>query len=136
MDATRKCQRALEEGYVAMSSARWILIALMAAMTAGPAHAAIGWWNGDWAYRKKIELDTTTGGLPLTATLVDVPVPIRLHTGNFPYFVDVQPNGADFRFIAADDATPLTYHIEQFEPTAGLAVIWVRVPRIEPNAVP
>jgi biopolymer transport protein ExbB len=115
---------------------REIFAALIVAATLVPASAsaATGWWNGDWAYRKKIELDTTSNGLPLTAALVDVPVPIRLHTGNFPYFVDVQPNGADLRFIAADDTTPLTYHIEQFEPTAGLAVIWVRIPRIEPNA--
>jgi biopolymer transport protein ExbB len=116
------------------SSTRIILAALMVSFVPVPAVAATGWWNGDWAYRKKIELDTTSNGLPLTAALVDVPVPIRLHTGNFPYFVDVQPNGADLRFIAADDTTPLTYHIEQFEPTAGLAVVWVRVPRIEPNA--
>jgi hypothetical protein len=37
----------------------------------------------------------------------DVPLLVRLSLGNFGYFADTQANGADLRFVAADDVTPL-----------------------------
>jgi biopolymer transport protein ExbB len=89
------------------------------------------WWNDDWEFRKKITIDATAGtGADVQGNPADVPILIRLHTGNFGYFLDVAPNGADLRFVADDDKTPLKYHIEKFDPINEMALIWVRLPTL------
>ncbi|MCC5795222.1 MAG: DUF2341 domain-containing protein [Chromatiales bacterium] len=42
--------------------------------------------------------------------------------------MDLLQDGADLRFIAADDATRLAHHVELFDPAAGVAIVWVRLP--------
>jgi biopolymer transport protein ExbB len=107
----------------------WLLIAL-AAFGAGWGHEARAWWNNDWAFRKELTFDLTAAGSDIPGSPTDVPVLIRLSLGNFQYFADSKPDGSDFRFVAADDKTPLKYHIERFDPQAQLAFVWVRVPRL------
>lgn len=92
------------------------------------------WWNPDWTSRKTIAIDTTATGLNLTSAATDVPVLLRLHSGNFPQFLNVLDGGADFRVIAADDQTPLKYHVEKFDPAAQIALIWVKVPSLAPQS--
>ena len=100
-----------------------------------PAMASAGsWWNGDWKYRKEFSLDATPAGADVAGTAGDVPVLIRLSLGNFNYFNDVKPDGADFRLLAGDDKTPLKFHIEKFDATNQMALIWVRVPQITGGA--
>jgi biopolymer transport protein ExbB len=77
------------------------------------------WWNKDWEYRSRIVVDPAASQAPL--------VPVRLHLGNFP-FGDAAADGADLRFVAADDQTPLNYHFELYDSTEQLAVAWVQVP--------
>ncbi len=96
---------------------------------AAPAQAA-KWWNNDWAFRKQITLDLSATGADISGSPVDVPTLVRLHPGNFTYFNDVLKDGADLRFVAADDVTALKYHIEKFDPVNQIALIWVRVPRL------
>ncbi len=48
----------------------------------------------------------------------------------FPYFADTRADGADLRVIAADDKTPLKFHIEKFDAQAQIALVWVRLPQI------
>lgn len=92
---------------------------------------ASAWWNDEWGFRKKITIDTTAAtGADIKSSPTDVPVLVRLHTGNFGYFVDVQPNGGDIRFIASDDKTPLKHHVEKFDPINEMALIWVQAPVI------
>ena len=57
------------------------------------------------------------------------PVLVKLSGGNFSYFMDVLPKGEDLRFIAADQQTPLKYHIEKYDPLTEIALIWVQVPK-------
>ncbi|MBI3774780.1 MAG: DUF2341 domain-containing protein, partial [Gammaproteobacteria bacterium] len=64
------------------------------------------------------------------ASLIDLPVLVRLHTGNFSYFSDSKPDGSDLRFIAADDKTPLKFHVERYDSANQLAYVWVRVPHV------
>jgi biopolymer transport protein ExbB len=85
------------------------------------------WWQTDWSFRKQITIDTTPKGANISESLGRVPVLIRLHSGNF-VFSDAQDNGADIRFVASYDKTPLTYHIESFDPLLGIATIWIDVP--------
>jgi biopolymer transport protein ExbB len=105
-------------------------LALCCLLAAVPSHAA---WNADWTKRVKIGLNTSADGLPLQAGAEAVPLLVRLHTGNFP-FVDAKPDGADLRFIAADDKTPLKFHIEKFDGLNELALVWVELPRLAPGA--
>ncbi|MCE1117217.1 MULTISPECIES: DUF2341 domain-containing protein [Pseudomonas] len=92
--------------------------------------SASAWWQDDWQYRKQIAVDTTPQGAALTQALGRTPLLVRLHTGNFS-FDGVSENGADIRFVAADDKTVLNHRIESFDPLMGIAQIWVDVPRIE-----
>jgi biopolymer transport protein ExbB len=95
---------------------------------------ALAWWNGDWSYRKQIDFDLTSAGADIPGAPTDVPVLIRLSLGNFQYFGDAKPDGSDFRFVAADDKTPLAFHIERFDPQAQIALVWVRVPHLTGGA--
>jgi len=91
------------------------------------AHA---WWNDEWTFRKQITFNTGKDGADLQQGLADVPVLVRLHTGNFQYFTDVAADGADIRFIDADDQTPLKFHIEKFDVANQMAFIWVKAPKL------
>lgn len=95
---------------------------------------AQAWWNDDWSYRKEITFDLTPKGADIRGALTDVPILIRLSLGNFQYFSDAKPDGSDFRFIAADDKTPLKFHIEHFDPQTQIALVWVRMPRLTGGA--
>jgi biopolymer transport protein ExbB len=91
---------------------------------------ALAWWNGDWGYRKEITFDLSATGADISGSPTDVPMLVRLSLGNFQYFADTKPDGSDLRFIAADDKTPLAFHIERFDPQAQIALVWVRIPRL------
>jgi len=96
-------------------------------LTASPAHAE------EWAHKKKLVFDTTPNGTELTADVAQLPVLIRLHSGNFT-FTEAKPDGTDLRFFAADGKTPLSYHIENFDPTNELANVWVSLPKLTAKA--
>ncbi len=104
-----------------------ILVLLVGLFTAQSASA---WWNEDWAFRKELTLDLSAAGANIPANATDVPVLVRLSIANFPYFNDARPDGADLRFIAADDKTPLKFHVEKWDAQAQIALLWVRLPQI------
>ena len=93
---------------------------------------AQAWWNADWVHRKEITINTPAD---VKQPLVEVAIPVRLHTGNF-LFTDAQQTGADLRFIAGDDKTPLKFHIERFDDVNELAIVWVQLPKIAPGTAP
>ncbi len=106
-----------------------ILFSLLLLAATLPAQA---WWNDEWSSRKAITLNTAADGADLKAGLANVPVLVRLHTGNFD-FVSAREDGADLRFIAEDDKTPLKFHIEKFDSLGEMAMIWVQVPNLQPG---
>lgn len=83
---------------------------------------AQAWWNGDWSYRQKITL-ASSGPVEVR----ELPLLVRLHSGNFP-FADCKQDGADLRFVDADDKTVLPHRIERFDVLYGIALVWLRVP--------
>ncbi len=89
---------------------------------------AQAWWNEEWSFRKQITVDGAAA--QLGGGLSEVPVLLRLHTGNFGYFQDMKADGADLRFVAGDDKTPLKYHIERFDPINEMALVWVKLPTL------
>jgi biopolymer transport protein ExbB len=101
------------------------------ALLAVPAASfAADWWDGNWNYRKEISFDLSPTGADVAGTAADVPILVRLHAGNFTYFGDTKPDGSDLRFVAADDKTPLKFHIERYDPQSQMAFIWVLVPKL------
>jgi biopolymer transport protein ExbB len=94
---------------------------------------AQAWWNSDWTLRKQITLDPSAAGIALTDAIGPVPVLVRLSDGNL-RFSSAQSDGSDLRFIAADDKTPLTFHIEKFDPLLNEAIVWVKIPDLKPGA--
>jgi biopolymer transport protein ExbB len=90
---------------------------------------ADAWWDKKWQYRKKIAFDTTDKGANIKENLTDVPILVRLHTGNFT-FGNAKKDGSDIRFVSADDKAPLKFHIEKFDPKQEIALLWVKVPQV------
>jgi biopolymer transport protein ExbB len=106
--------------------ARCLLAALaVLALSVAPAHAGT-WWEKDWPYRKQLTIDTTSKGVQVSQPIGRGPLLIRLHSGNF-NFEEAADNGADLRFVAGDDKTPMAYHIETWDPVTGVATVWVDV---------
>lgn len=101
----------------------WLIFTLL--LTPGLAHA---WWNDDWGYRKNISIDTQQLQQQGVKPAADGVAVVRLHTGNFGFFMDLAEQGKDLRFIAADDKTPLKFYIEKIDPTNEIAIIWVKLP--------
>ena len=95
---------------------------------------SFAWWNDDWNFRKEISFNLSAQGANIAESPADVPVLIRLHLGNFGYFNDTQSDGSDLRVVAADDKTPLKFHVERYDVTNQMAFIWVSVPRLTGGA--
>jgi biopolymer transport protein ExbB len=91
------------------------------------------WWNNDWTIRKKITIDTGVQGSAISDPIGTSAVLIRLHDGDF-QFASARDDGSDLRFIAADDKTPLAYHIEKYDSLLGEAFVWISVPDLKPGA--
>ncbi|HUP06571.1 MAG TPA: DUF2341 domain-containing protein [Caldimonas sp.] len=99
-----------------------VVAVLLAAFAPAIARA---WWNSGWQYRRQITIEPTGAGEPVYNAVV----PVRLHAGNF-MFADASPTGADLRFVAADDKTPLKYHVARYDAANDLAFVWVQLPKI------
>jgi biopolymer transport protein ExbB len=82
-------------------------------------------WNADWASRTKVSVNAAAA----TEALNNVPVAVRLHSGNFD-FTSVNIDGSDLRFIAADDKTELKHYVEKFDAVNELAIVWVQLPQL------
>jgi biopolymer transport protein ExbB len=111
----------------------FVFAALLAAMAISIPTGALAWWEKAWSYRTQIDIDTTAKGVAINGAIGRAPLLLRLHSGNF-RFEDAAENGADLRFVAADDKTPLAYHIESFDPLLGVAIVWVDVPEFPVGA--
>jgi biopolymer transport protein ExbB len=93
---------------------------------------ARGWWNDEWSARKPFKVDTSAAGAAINEPIGDAPLLVRLHAGNFK-FESAKEDGSDLRFIAADEKTPLPFHVEKWDPLLGEALIWVAVPDLKPG---
>jgi biopolymer transport protein ExbB len=114
------------------SFAGLLLLLVLAAAPFRP--AAASWWNGEWQYRVKIDADTGPKGANIGERIGRTQVLVRLLANNFK-FDSAKPDGSDIRFIAADDKTPLHYHIEKWDGLVDeVALVWVDVPDIAPGA--
>jgi len=87
----------------------------------------------EWANKKKYVVDTSPTGADIGSDVAQLPVLLRLHSGNFT-FTEAKPDGSDLRFFAADAKTPLSYHIENFDAVNELANVWISLPKLTANS--
>ncbi len=85
-------------------------------------------WSKEWTKHTKVSINPQS----VTESASQVPVVVRLHSGNFD-FTSVNVDGSDLRFLAADDKTELKYYIEKFDAVNELAIVWVMLPSIKPG---
>lgn len=108
-----------------------LLLLLLFLLCANSARAS--WWNKEWTIRKKIDIDTSTAGAPIADPIGTTAILVRLHDGNFK-FTEAKEDGSDLRFVASDDKTLLTYHIEKYDALLNEAFVWVKIPDLKPGA--
>jgi hypothetical protein len=87
--------------------------------------------NPSWKYCRRIVLNTTATGANIAGNVAEFPVLVRLDGGKFD-FSQARPDGADIRFTKGEGA-PLPYEIEQWDPVAGFAEVWVKVDTVYGN---
>lgn len=94
---------------------------------------AAGQYPG-WSHAGTLFILTTPDGadIPATALERDFPVLVRLDKDFFD-FAQARPQGEDIRF-STPAGEVLAYQIEEWEPVAGRASIWVRIPAVTGNA--
>lgn len=87
-----------------------------------------------WKHSGSVWILTTPEGANLRegALIRDFPLLLRLQRDTFD-FRQAAPNGADLR-ITTTAGQSLAYQIESWDPQAGEAQVWVRIPEIRGNA--
>jgi biopolymer transport protein ExbB len=105
-----------------MKNTLGLLVAILGLTLSVSGEAA---WNKDWATQQKISIDTTN----IKEAVNQAPMLVRLHSGNFD-FTGANVDGADLRFIAADDKTELKFTLEKYDAVNELAVAWVVLPQV------
>jgi biopolymer transport protein ExbB len=105
---------------------------LLLTMAAGAVRAE-AWWDAKWTARRKIAFDLSDKGAAIKENVSEVPVLVRLHSGNFS-FASAKKDGSDLRFLGADDKSPLKFHIEKFDAKQEIALVWVKVPQLAGGA--
>ena len=87
-----------------------------------------------WSHSGSLFILTTPDGANLPASVSEDGFPLLVRLNNdFFDFKQAKANGEDIRFTSGGGA-PLTFQIEEWNPTSGYANIWVRIPTIKGNA--
>jgi len=113
----------------ALKNGSIMVLAMLLLLCWATVATAQSWWNDDWQYRRKISINTTASGADIKESLMDVPILIRLHMGNFD-FSEAQAEGSDIRFVSSDGTRLLKHHVERYDMIDEMALIWVNLPRL------
>src|SRR6516225_3534266 len=113
-------------------SPRWAVWSSLLGVVLLPTSAR-AWWNDEWKGRRQFSVDTGAAGIAASESIGPAAVLVRLHSGNFK-LEELKDDGSDLRVIAADDKTPLKYHLEKFDPLLGEALLWIGFPDLKPGS--
>ncbi|MBD3320804.1 MAG: DUF2341 domain-containing protein [Chitinivibrionales bacterium] len=84
-----------------------------------------------WAYSRTITINTSPTGADISEDVHRFPLLVRLDASDFG-FSGARADGRDVRFAKAD-GTPLRYEIEQWDPVAQHAAVWVLMDTVYGN---
>jgi len=98
------------------------ILGIVLAITLFLTTPTLAWWNTDWKYRRPITIQSENA-------LSDYQVLVQLNGTNFD-FSKANPDGSDIRFVDEDDATKLSYWIEEWDSVNETAKIWVNITSI------
>jgi hypothetical protein len=85
----------------------------------------------EWAFSRRITLNTTSSGAGISSAIIDFPVLIRIDQTNF-NFSEAKADGSDLRF-AKSDGSPIPFEIERWNGVAQAAEVWVKVDTVRGN---
>jgi Concanavalin A-like lectin/glucanases superfamily/Domain of unknown function (DUF2341) len=85
----------------------------------------------NWSYSADLTLDTSPSGANVTSTVTQFPILLRLTHSNF-LFNEAKKSGQDFR-VANAVGKHLSYQIERWDSTLGLAEIWIKTDSVLGN---
>lgn len=80
-------------------------------------------------------MSITINNLDINEDLVDFPLPVVFTSAQSNFWAHVKSDGADVRFIGADDTTELYFEFEQWNYTGNEMTAWVRVPKIANGSI-
>jgi hypothetical protein len=89
-------------------------------------------WDPSWSKRSKLTFDNAFSTAGLSDELSGFPVLVKL-TQQRLQGLSLRPDGADLRFVDADDKILLAHEVELWDP-AGDSFIWVRVPKVDKSS--
>ncbi len=84
-----------------------------------------------WSHSLRYKIVADSTGMGLKQALVGFSLPLRLASPSFD-FKSARPDGGDLR-VTTSEGQVLPFTIEQFDPVAGLGVLWVRLDTLRPN---
>ncbi len=97
----------------------------------GMVQMSFGQIYSSWTHSKDVVLNTSPSGADVVSTQTNFPVLVRLYGADFP--AEAKSDGSDIRFATSDEATALSYEIEDWNNGASTAEIWVLVSSIQGN---
>ena len=101
----------------------WIFLLLFSFIFNLFLKAQPSWNSQDWQYRRAITVSNSTG-----TDLTDYQVQVIINS-TFD-FSRCKSDGSDIRFTSSDEQTLIPYWIENWNPSATSASIWVKVPSV------
>ena len=116
----------------ALAALGWLALTGPALAEPKPDTAEAAWLDDKLAVRKEIVVKPGAGGAGLDAKTAVFPFMLRLSTQTFA-FDDVKADGSDLR-VAGPNGERVDHYVENFDPEAGLATVWVKGVNFDPAA--
>ncbi|MDA0772500.1 MAG: hypothetical protein O3C63_06110, partial [Cyanobacteria bacterium] len=80
------------------------------------------WYNGDWAYRMKVTVDSAK----VTGDLVNFPVMLDLSDFGNDFWTNVKSTGADIVMTDNGGSTKLKRELETIHTTSNQGILWFK----------
>ncbi|MBN1307212.1 MAG: DUF2341 domain-containing protein [Chitinispirillaceae bacterium] len=100
-------------------------------VTTSPGDTVVVRVSGTFAYSGSVYFNASAAGIPVSGTIVDFPLLVRLDASTFD-FSQALPGGEDVRFTKSD-GTSLPFEIEQWDAEAQNAAVWVVIDTVYGN---